>query len=140
MTPETYLGYDRGKGFASAVKPKADVPVDYRPARVPGNGEWNLTGIWTVTPQYVVPAADGTLELGFDARNVFLVVQPEGRGGSVSVLIDGRPAPDTVDVKRGSFSPSESRMYQLVAGEAAGPHVLRLEVKGAVRLFAFTFG
>jgi cytochrome c biogenesis protein CcdA/thiol-disulfide isomerase/thioredoxin len=140
MTPETYLGYDRGKGFASAVMPKADVPIDYRPAHVPGNGEWTLNGVWTIKPQYVVPSAGGALELGFDARNVFLVVEPEGKGGSVSVLVDGKPAPDTPDVKRGSFTPTESRMYQLVAGDAAGPHVLRLEVKGTVRLFAFTFG
>ena len=44
QTPETYLGYDRARGFASAVKPVFDAPADYRPARVPGSGEWNLTG------------------------------------------------------------------------------------------------
>ena len=31
-------------------------------------------------------------------------------------------------------------MYQLVGLSAAGSHVLRLEVKGKLRLFAFTFG
>ena len=31
-------------------------------------------------------------------------------------------------------------MYQLVGLTSAGPHVLRLEVKGRLRLFAFTFG
>ena len=44
QTPETYLGYDRGRGFATAVHPVADKPADYRPARLPGNGEWNLDG------------------------------------------------------------------------------------------------
>ena len=31
-------------------------------------------------------------------------------------------------------------MYQLVGQGAAGLHVLRLDVKGKLRLFAFTFG
>jgi hypothetical protein len=38
------------------------------------------------------------------------------------------------------LTPRESRMYQLVGLPSGGPHLLRLEVKGPVRLFAFTFG
>ncbi|HTZ50470.1 MAG TPA: cytochrome c biogenesis protein DipZ [Spirochaetia bacterium] len=139
-TPETYLGYDRARGFASATAPVADQPVSYQPARQPANGEWNLTGTWTITPQYVVPSASGTLQLGFDARNVFLVIEPEQRDARISVTVDGVPAADTPDVKKGTLAPSESRMYQLVGLGAAGPHVLRLDVKGKLRLFAFTFG
>lgn len=140
QTPETYLGYDRGRGFASAVNPVADKPVSYTPARKPANGEWNLTGTWTITPQYVLPSEGGTLQLGFDAKNVFLVIEPEDRAGTVSVFVDDKPGADTVDVKKGAFAPTESRMYQLVGLPSAGPHVLRLEVKGRLRLFAFTFG
>jgi thiol-disulfide isomerase/thioredoxin len=139
-TPETYLGYDRSQGFASAEKIAADKPADYRPARVPANGEWTLLGKWTVAPQYVVPDSSGTLQLGFNAKNVFLVIEPQERGGSVSVFVDDRPAADTTDVKSGSLAISESRMYQLVGLGASGPHLLRLEVKGKLRLFAFTFG
>jgi cytochrome c biogenesis protein CcdA/thiol-disulfide isomerase/thioredoxin len=139
-TPETYLGYDRARGFASAVAPVADSPAEYRPARPPANGEWNLTGTWTITPQYVVPSASGTLQLGFDAKNVFLVIEPVDRSSSISVFVDGAPAPDTTDVKKGMVAPGESRMYQLVGLGAPGPHVLRLDVKGKLRLFAFTFG
>jgi hypothetical protein len=54
--------------------------------------------------------------------------------------VDDRPGGDTVDVKKGVLSPAESRMYQLVMLDKPGPHVLRLEVKGKLRLFAFTFG
>ena len=140
QTPETYLGYDRGKGFASAVAPVADTPTDYKPARQPANGEWNLTGTWTITPQYVLPASSGTLQLGFDSRNVFLVIEPVDNGGSVSVFVDDKPGADTIDVKNGALEPRESRMYQLVGLASAGPHLLRLEVKGRLRLFAFTFG
>ncbi len=140
QTPETYLGYDRGRGFASAEHPVADKPVSYSPARTPANGEWNLTGTWTITPQYVLPSSGGALQLGFNAKNVFLVIEPENRDGSVSVFVDDKPVADTIDVKKGAFAPKESRMYQLVGLPSAGPHVLRLEVKGRLRLFAFTFG
>jgi cytochrome c biogenesis protein CcdA/thiol-disulfide isomerase/thioredoxin len=140
LTPETYLGYDRARGFASAVNPVADAAVEYRPAHTPANGEWSLSGKWTITPQYVIPSESGALQLGFNARKVFLVIEPESPGGSISVFIDDKPAGDTPDVRAGVLLPRESRMYQLVDLAAAGNHVLRLEVKGKVRLFAFTFG
>jgi cytochrome c biogenesis protein CcdA/thiol-disulfide isomerase/thioredoxin len=140
QTPETYLGYDRGQGFVSAVNVVADKPVDYKPARAPHNGEWNLTGTWTISPQYVVPESSGTLQLGFDAKNVFLVMEPQAPEGSISVFVDGSQAGDTADLKKGTLEPRESRMYQLVGLNTPGPHILRLEVKGKIRLFAFTFG
>jgi cytochrome c biogenesis protein CcdA/thiol-disulfide isomerase/thioredoxin len=140
QTPETYLGYDRGAGLLTEAKLAPDTPADYRATRMPGNGEWTLDGRWTITPQYIVPESAGTLQIGFQAKNVFLVIEPQQRGATVSVAVDGAPAADTRDVKRGSLSPAESRMYQLVGQEAAGPHVLRLDVKGKLRLFAFTFG
>ncbi len=140
QTPETYLGYDRSSGFTTAVRPVPDAAVDYRPARVPANGEWNLEGRWTITPQYIVAESSGTVQLGFDAARVFLVVEPQSPGGTIDVTIDGRPAPDTADVKGGTLAPGESRMYQLVDLGKRGSHVLRLAVKGGLRLFAFTFG
>ncbi len=139
-TPETYLGYDRGKGFVSATTPVPDKPADYAPARVPDNGEWNLNGKWTITPQYVVPDTAGTLQLGFNAKDVYLVIEPAASGGTIAVTVDGKPGADTKDVTGGVLSPRESRMYHLVGLDRAGPHLLRLDVHGKVRLFAFTFG
>jgi hypothetical protein len=139
-TPETYLGYDRARGFVSAVQPQADVAVDYHSgARPLASGEWNLDGTWSIAPQYVVPAGSGTLQLGFQAKNVYLVIEP-GSGGSITVSVDGAPVADTPDVHGGTFSPRESRMYQVVALPMSGAHVLKLVVKGKIRLFAFTFG
>lgn len=139
-TPETYLGYRRAKGFVSTEAPVRDRPAAYMPAGTPENGEWHLDGTWTVAGQYVVPETEGRLELGFSARNVFLVIEPEQAGGSVEVLVDGTPAPDTGDVKNGLLVPDGSRLYQLVGLERPGEHVLSLTVRGKLRLFAFTFG
>jgi thiol-disulfide isomerase/thioredoxin len=139
-TPETYLGYDRGSGFASAVDPVPDVATDYRPARQPATGEWNLTGRWTIAPQYVVPESSGILQLGFNARNVYLVVEPQESNAIIEVRVDDLPGSDTADVNSGTLAPRESRMYQLVGLKKPGAHILRLAVKGKARLFAFTFG
>jgi hypothetical protein len=128
-TPETYLGSLRGTG-----------PVEAGAARRPANGEWTLDGRWTVADEYAVPETTGVLELGFDARDVFLVVEPETAGGTIEVRVDGKPAADTADVRAGVLAPAESRMYHLVRLPSAGPHVLRLAVKGRLRLFTFTFG
>jgi cytochrome c biogenesis protein CcdA/thiol-disulfide isomerase/thioredoxin len=139
-TQETYLGYERARGFASAVKPMPDVAVDYRPARVPASGEWNLEGKWTIAGQYVESDASGILSLGFDAKDVYLVAEPAGEGGSISVSVDGIVAADTGDLRSGAVRPDTSRLYHVVALPAGGPHSLRLEVKGRLRLFSFTFG
>ena len=140
QTAETYLGYGRGRGFASAVEPVPDQPAAYRPARTPANGEWNLDGRWTIAREYIVPDDKGTLKLGFNARDVYLVIEPAGSEGSVTVLVNGTPALDTVDVRGGVLLPRESRLYHLVAEHEPGEHVLSLEVSGELRLFAFTFG
>ncbi len=139
-TEETYLGYERGKGFASAVTPVPDKAVDYRPARVPLPGEWNLKGRWTISGQFVSPDSPGTLALTFNAKDVYLVAEPVGEGGSIAVLVDGVPAEDTADLRGGTLRPDASRLYHVVGLRAGGAHLLTLEAKGKVRLFSFTFG
>lgn len=131
-TPETYLGYERAEGFIPAPSDKA--------SRQPGNGEWTLQGRWMTSGQFVVPETTGVLEIGFDAMNVYLVIEPQGPGGTIQVTVDGKVSADTVDVKSGRLEASESRLYQLVGLAKPGAHVLRLEVTGTLRLFAFTFG
>ena len=139
-TPETYLGYERGRNFASAVKPVPDKAIAYRPAHLPASGEWNLQGTWTMAGQYVEPDANGSLSLGFNAKDVYLVAQPVGEGGSIEAFVDGLPAADTKDLRGGALRPDADRLYHIVALHAGGVHSLRLEVKGKVRLFSFTFG
>lgn len=139
-TPEIYLGYGRSRGFASAVQPAADIVTDYRPARVPANSEWNLSGRWTIAKEYIIPETGGTLQLGFFSQDVFLVIEPEEAGGKIMIDIDEKSGQDTADVKNGILMPGESRLYHLVGLKEPGHHVLRLAVRGKLRLFAFTFG
>jgi cytochrome c biogenesis protein CcdA/thiol-disulfide isomerase/thioredoxin len=140
QTPETYLGYERGRGLRSSVSPAAGKIVDYKPGKSLGNGEWSLEDKWKIEDQYVVSESGGTLDFRFNAKSVYLVIEPEGRGGSISVSMDGAPVQDTSDVKKSLVKPTESRLYQLVKLPSGGEHLLRLVVSGRLRLFAFTFG
>jgi hypothetical protein len=67
-------------------------------------------------------------------------VEPEAAGGRIVVRVDGETPQDTEDLRGGEVSPGESRLYHLVGLRTAGAHILRLEVQGRLRLFAFTFG
>jgi cytochrome c biogenesis protein CcdA/thiol-disulfide isomerase/thioredoxin len=139
-TPETYLGYERGTGFASAVKPVANKAIAYSPARKPAAGEWNLRGTWTIEGQFIEPESAGTLWLGFDAKDVYLVAEGLGAGGDITAFVDDSPAADTEDLRGGVLEPKSSRLYHVVTLREGGPHTLRLEIKGAMRLYSFTFG
>ena len=68
------------------------------------------------------------------------MIEPDGKGGQVSVLLDGKPASGTPDVSGGVARPRESRLYHLVQLPAVGEHLLTLTVSGGLRLIAFTFG
>lgn len=139
-TGETYLGFKRTEGFSSAEELVENEYREYTSDRSPDNGEWTLDGNWAFTKEYIVNEGDGTLELGFYSKNVFLVIEPVNEEAIVEIKIDGEKAGNTADVENGVLNPDESRLYQLVELAEAGSHVLKLKVKGKVRLFAFTFG
>jgi len=140
VTSETYLGHTWSQRFASAVEPVVDAFINYSPSRIPANGEWNLNGKWMIANEYVVPESKGQLQLGFVARDVFLVIEPESVGGKILVQVDGKAVADTADVHNSILIPQASRLYHLVALRKSGAHVLQLEIEGKFRLFAFTFG
>jgi len=139
-TPETYLGWAHGHGFVSEGGAVLDQAVDYRPAYNPSNGEWALSGKWVISQHYITSQQGGVLELGFHASNVYLVIEPEERGGRIEVRVGGRVSKDTADVKAGVLSLNESRLYQLVGLAKPDEHMLHLDMKGKLRLFAFIFG
>lgn len=127
-TPETYLGYERAERHAgTAFAP--DRMIRYAP---PGNlyrDEFALVGNWRVERERSVAGTGARLVLGFQAREVFLVLS--GRG-TVRVLLNGR-AVRTVKV-------ATPRLYTLVRQVAAQPGVLDLHFSPGVAAYAFTFG
>lgn len=123
ITPETYLGAERG---------------------VPGT--YALTGDWRVEGEYVeVAGGHAELVLPFTAGEVNLVADPGPAGPArVRVLLDGKPAADA----RGADVDPDSRvvvdraaMIRLVDGAPPGEHRLTLRAeRPGLRAYVFTFG
>jgi thiol-disulfide isomerase/thioredoxin len=118
-TGETYLGGDRGSGFASPEAPvngrrRYTVPSQLRLNR------WALDGSWTVGSEAVVlDEAGGRIAFRFHARDLNLVMGPVRRGGSgrFRVRLDGGPPGGAhgVDVDDdGNGVLADQRLYQLI--------------------------
>ncbi len=138
-TPEVYLGYERAKGFLSDA-PVPDKLTRFSLASEEKPGQWSLEGEWIIRNDFIEIDGSGKLELGFEGKDIFLVVEPRGSGSSFTVEIDGKLAGDTVDVQGGVLHPKESRLYHLASFGEPGEHTLILSIEGHVRLYTFTFG
>jgi hypothetical protein len=145
---ETYLGYDRTVGFASAGGVEPDEPHDYS---APGHvrlGHWALSGRWTVgSESSTLHASGGHLASRFHARDVHLVAAPTAPGSTVRfrVLLDGRPpGPDHgLDVDGdGHGGITEPRLHQVLRrhGPVAGSTVEVEFLDPGVEVYAVTFG
>ena len=146
-TPETYLGYGRGSGLASASDHAFDEPRLYElPDRLPSNG-WALAGEWTIGRENVVlEQAGGSIAFRFDARDAHLVLSPGAHEPiPFRVLVDGEPpgAAHGVDAdEAGNGVLREGRMYQLVR-QHGSVRERTLEItfsEPGAEAYAFTFG
>jgi thiol-disulfide isomerase/thioredoxin len=123
ITPETYVGDDRGEA-----------------------GTFTLKGDWQRRPQYVeLRKGAGSLMLPFRAGEVNLVMQPGSSGtAAVTVLLDGKPIGEArgADVgEDGIARVDRSGMIRLVDGAPGGKHTLTLLTSDpGVRAYVFTFG
>ena len=147
-SPETYVGYARGSGFAS---PGGLVPdrshVYEEPSRLDLN-QWSLAGDWTVEGQPTqLNEPGGQIKHRFHARDVNLVMGARDGQGSVDfqVRIDGEPPGEAsgLDVdEEGNGSVAEERLYQLVrqsGSDSDRTFEIRFEEPG-VQAYVFTFG
>jgi Thioredoxin like C-terminal domain len=119
-SPETYLGYERSRSFASPGGARLDASRVYGgPARLELN-RWALLGEWRIGKEAaVLTRANGRIVYRFHARDLNLIMGTATRGASVRfrVLIDGQPpgAAHGIDVDdQGNGTVTEPRMYQLI--------------------------
>jgi thiol-disulfide isomerase/thioredoxin len=147
VTPETYLGLDRGTAGAQRGL------VNYPEAQNLQPGDARLVGPWDGGSQAVQAAAPGAaIVLRYRAREVNLVMASAAGGSQpvdVTVQLDGQPlpAPDRtsqtmVDAQGQTFvHVSGSDLYRLVLGPSVEVHTVRLVARApGVEAFAFTFG
>ncbi|HEY4477622.1 MAG TPA: redoxin domain-containing protein [Candidatus Paceibacterota bacterium] len=136
MTPELYLGYERGyignpSGFKrDTVVGYKDTDKDHKQNTV------YLHGSWMVSREYLEHARgslDDYLLLNFLGTEVNIVAEKIGGAGSLLILLDGRKLPP--------LTVSHPQMLNLVKRKDAGSAFLKLIPREAgIRLYTFTFG
>jgi thiol-disulfide isomerase/thioredoxin len=147
-SPETYLGYEQARGFASHDSAALDQTHNYvAPYRLNLN-HWALAGDWTLERRAsVLDRAGGRILFRFHARDIHLVMGPRPRGGSVPfrILIDGEPpgdahALDTDEQGRGTVT--QQRLYQMVRqpGTITDRTFETTFLAPGVEIYVFTFG
>jgi len=147
-SPESYIGYNQARDFASPGGVKEDASSLYRaPSALPIN-RWSLAGRWTIGGEFATSnGASGKLAYRFHARDLHLVLAPAVQGKPIRfrVRIDGAApgASHGVDVDaQGWGRVQDARLYQLV--RQTGPVANRtFEIEfldPGVRAYVFTFG
>jgi hypothetical protein len=131
QTPETYLGYMRGRSYVQSIVVKGS-EHEYTMGE-PDADQVALKGLWTVSDENITSGSDSSeLALNFKANRVYLVLGGNSNE-SVKVYIDGKEA--------GEFQVTGPKKYDVVnlRGEG-GRHELRLVVPKGIQAYAFTFG
>ena len=146
-SPESYLGYEQGRNFASPGF-AADEARTYVVPEPLNLNDWALAGDWTVQSRAsVTNEAGARLAFRFHARDAHLVMGPRERGTSVPlrVLLDGEPPGDAhgFDVdEEGNGTLSQQRLHQLIRQPGSiGDRTLEIEFpEGGAEAYCFTFG
>jgi thioredoxin family protein len=147
-SPESYLGYNQGVGFASPESGRPDVPSTYSLPADLGLNTWALAGAWTLAGHASISGARGsTLAFRFQARDVNLVMGPAAAASPVpyQVRIDGVVPGDAhgddVDAA-GKGDLDEQRTYQLIRQPGAvRERTFEIEFLGpGAEAYCFTFG
>ncbi|HEY2505604.1 MAG TPA: cytochrome c biogenesis protein DipZ [Streptosporangiaceae bacterium] len=130
MSPETYVGYERLQYLTGTTTVTQNKPAAYHLPKTLSLGAFGLSGVWTVHAQDATADSSAKLELGFLAKDVYLVL---GGNGTVSVSINGRQT-KTISVT------GVPRLYTLYDTSSTSPGQLGLQVSPGVQVYDFTFG
>jgi cytochrome c biogenesis protein CcdA/thiol-disulfide isomerase/thioredoxin len=146
-SPETYIGYDRARNFASPGGIVENERHVYASASLLLN-QWSLSGDWTVRGENaVLNGVGGSIVYQFHARDLHLVLSPGTNGKPIRfrVTIDGNaPGADhgTDTDADGQGVVDSQRLYQLVRqNDVISDRTFAIEfLDPGVYAYAFTFG
>lgn len=148
QSPETYVGYERAKSFASPGGLHEDNSALYQAPSKLSLNQWAFEGRWTDSGQIATAeSSDARIVYRFHARDLHLVLGPAKNEVPVRfrVTIDGRaPGADHgVDTNAEGYGVIEgNRLYQLIRQQGAiQDRTFRIEfLSPAAEVYAFTFG
>ncbi len=114
-------------------------------SRAEPNDYIKLSSNWKIQPEYAESFEVSKIEFRFTASKVFLVITPPPGGGTVGIMLDGKPitsAAAGADVKDGAVTLDTPRLYELVNLKGkVGEHTVILRFDNAgTQAFVFTFG
>jgi len=141
VTPETYLGAEKGERFENGTLHLG--LHDFGSGTAPAPEHLRYEGSWRLSADAAEAVAGSGLQLNFFARRVFLVAGSAHGGGSARVLLDGHPIPAAEsggDVHAGTASIGFQRLYRLVELPRVEHHVLSVQASPGVSVYSFTFG
>jgi len=146
-SPETYIGYDRARNFASPGGIVKNERHLYASASLLLD-QWSLSGDWTVSGENaVLNEVGGSIVYRFHARDLHLVLGPgtDGKPIRFRVTIDGNaPGADhgTDTDMDGQGVVDSQRLYQLVRqDDVISDRTFAIEfLDPGVHAYAFTFG
>jgi cytochrome c biogenesis protein CcdA/thiol-disulfide isomerase/thioredoxin len=130
MNPETYIGYERLQYLVGTDSFPENTPTVFHFPQTLPLGGMGLSGTWTEHAQEATAGPDAELELGFFAKDVYLVL---GGSGTIEESINGR---HTATLNVGGVP----RLYTLYQANTAGTGTLLLRVSPGVQAYDFTFG
>lgn len=147
-SPETYIGYEQGRSFASPGGASFDEARNYVAPELLQLNQWALTGDWTIGPRAgVLNGAEGGIAFRFHARDAHLVLRTREPGTPVPfrVLVDEEPpgASHGLDVDEGGQGTvTQPRLYQLVRQRGRiADRTLEIDFRApGVEAYVFTFG
>jgi cytochrome c biogenesis protein CcdA/thiol-disulfide isomerase/thioredoxin len=154
VTPESYLGTERGQRFTNGQLTAGTHEFGALPAQAPPLSELHFAGSWNVGAWATTAVRDSRLQLHFRARRAYLVMglatrpatTPSGTASEtrpVRVLLDGRPIPAALagsDVRAGTVRVGFERLYRLVNLPSVQTHTLTIEAAPGVSVYDYTFG
>lgn len=133
LTPETYLGFERGDHYQPTLPIQKNAPALYQSTEPLGDDQVGLTGTWTVAADHIHSETDNSeITLNFIANHVYIVMQSD-KPQQVSVLLDGK--------KEGTILIHEPRAYEVIdLKKNYGRHTLTLQCQKNINAYVFTFG
>ena len=128
LSPETYLGYGRSKGFMGTVN--YDKPTNYTLATNLEASHWSLGGNWTINDENITTKIGGKLNYKISAKKVYLVA---GGNAKAKVMLNGKLVKE--------FAITDNKLYTILDNpEFVTGGDLEIEFDGEVTTNAFTFG
>jgi cytochrome c biogenesis protein CcdA/thiol-disulfide isomerase/thioredoxin len=144
LTPESYLGTERGERFTNGPLTSGAHDYGALPSSPPPPNELRYAGPLRVGAWGATPLSSGAaVQLHFRARRVYLVMGSPTHPRPVRVLLDGRPLPQSAagaNVHNGTAVVELQDVYNLVDLPSVQTHTLTVEFPPGVSVYDFTFG